>query len=61
MIPEIEKASSQEIKVFQEKKLKDLLLYLNEYSSYYKKVFKDNNINIQTIQTLEDLTNPNQK
>lgn len=56
MIPEIEKASSQEIKVFQEKKLKDLLLYLNEYSSYYKKVFKDNNINIQTIQTLEDLT-----
>lgn len=56
MIPEIEKASITEIKEFQEKELKKLLKYLNEYSNYYKRVFKEGNIDISTITTLEDLS-----
>ncbi|WP_299887218.1 phenylacetate--CoA ligase family protein [uncultured Lacinutrix sp.] len=56
MIPEIEKASSQEIKTFQEEKLKSLLTYLNKKSPYYKRLFLDHNIDLNTINTLEDLT-----
>jgi len=56
MIPEIEKASTQDIKTFQEDKLKDLLQYLNTQSPYYKRVFKEQHIDINSIQTLEDLT-----
>jgi len=55
MIPEIEKASIQEIKAFQEEKLKELLAYLNEHSNYYKRVFEKNDIDIKTINVLEDL------
>ena len=46
MIPKIEKASKEEIKVFQEEKLKDTLEYLNEKSPFYKRFFKENNINV---------------
>ena len=56
MIPEIEQASPAEIIVFQEERLKVLLTYLNTHSAYYKRVFKDNNIDISTINSLEDLT-----
>lgn len=56
MIPEIEKASPEKIKIFQEDKLKGLLHYLNVQSPYYKRVFKNLNIDINTINTLEDLT-----
>jgi phenylacetate-CoA ligase len=56
MIPEIEKASSQDIKTFQEDKLKDLLQYLNSHSPYYKRVFNEQNIDINSINNLEDLT-----
>ncbi len=55
MIPVIEQKSTAEIKAFQEEKLRDLLVYLNEKSTYYKRLFKDNNIDISTIKTLEDL------
>jgi phenylacetate-CoA ligase len=56
MIPKIEKASPEKIKIFQEGKLKDLLRYLNAKSPYYKRIFKNQNIDITTINTLEDLT-----
>ncbi|MCX7548918.1 AMP-binding protein [Xanthomarina sp. F1114] len=55
MIPEIEQASAQDIKAFQEEKLKDLLRYLNTHSPYYRRVFKEQNIDITSIHTLEDL------
>jgi len=55
MIPAIEKASVQEIKKFQEGKLKELLVYLSEHSPYYKAMFANNKIDIETIETLEDL------
>ncbi|MFL0353004.1 phenylacetate--CoA ligase family protein [Xanthomarina sp. GH4-25] len=56
MIPEIEKASTQDIKTFQEYKLKELLQYLNTHSPYYNRMFKEQNIDIRSIHALEDLT-----
>ena len=56
MIPEIERAPAVKIKAFQEDKLKGLLAYLNANSEYYKRVFKQHNISINSIHTLEDLT-----
>ncbi len=55
MIPEIEKASNEEINAFQEEKLKETLRYLNENSPFYKRLFKENNIQISEIKTLKDL------
>jgi len=55
MIPNIEIAPLSEIKSFQEKKLRELLVYLNKKSPYYKNLFKTKNIAIDSIQTLEDL------
>lgn len=55
MIPEIELKSREEIKAFQEVKMKELLQYLNENSKYYQGVFVKNNIDIDNIQLLEDL------
>ncbi len=53
--PSIETADIQEIKRYQEQKLRELLIYLENNSPFYQKVFKENNINIADIQTLEDL------
>lgn len=55
MIPEIEKATQEEIKAFQEKKLKETLQNLSENSPFYKRIFKKNEIQISEINTLEDL------
>ncbi len=55
MIPEIELKSTKEIKQFQHKKLQELMVYLSENSSFYKKVFKKNNIDFNSIKTIEDL------
>lgn len=55
MIPEIEKASLADIKLFQEEKLSELLTYLQANSTYYQRVFKEQDIDVSTIKTLEDL------
>ncbi|WP_456439660.1 phenylacetate--CoA ligase family protein [Psychroserpens sp.] len=55
MIPDIELASKTEINNFQIKKLKDLLSYLNTNSTFYKRLFKTNKIDIDTISSLGDL------
>ncbi|SRX72218.1 phenylacetate--CoA ligase family protein [Aequorivita antarctica] len=55
MIPEIEKATINEIKAFQEDKLKETLQYLNINSPFYKRFFKENNLQVSEIITLEDL------
>ena len=57
MIPEIESKSTQEIKFFQEQKLQELLVYLNEKSPYYKALFLRENIKIENIKSLADLEN----
>ncbi len=55
LFPSIEKSGIQEIKTFQEEKLQELLQYLESNSVFYQKLFKENNIRISDIQTLEDL------
>ncbi|KPH12099.1 phenylacetate--CoA ligase family protein [Chryseobacterium sp. ERMR1:04] len=53
--PSIEKSNIQEIKQFQEQKLQELLTYLETNSPFYQRLFKENNINIADVQSLEDL------
>ncbi|HDZ14825.1 hypothetical protein LCGC14_1209570 [marine sediment metagenome] len=55
MVPEIEKASLEEIKHFQEQKLRELFVYLNTNSPYYRRLFRKHKISTEAIQTLEDL------
>lgn len=55
MIPKIELKSKTEIQQFQEEKLRELMPYLAENSIFYKKVFLNNNIDIHSIKTLDDL------
>jgi phenylacetate-CoA ligase len=47
--------SPSEIRIFQEKKLQELLSYLDANSSFYKELFRKNNINLDKINTIEDL------
>ncbi|MGY3212720.1 phenylacetate--CoA ligase family protein [Mucilaginibacter sp. HD30] len=44
------------IKLQQEQKLQQLLVYINERSPFYRELFNNNCIDISTIKTLEDLT-----
>lgn len=53
--PEIEKASPQEIKQFQERELQKTLRYVEQNSPYYQRLFKENTINANAITTLEEL------
>jgi phenylacetate-CoA ligase len=55
-IPEIENKTIQQIKEYQELRLPELLRYLNEKSFFYKELFTKNNIKIEEIKKLEDLT-----
>lgn len=55
MIPEIERASNEEIKRFQEEKLKRVVSYVNGNSPFYKKLFEAHNILPEHIKTLADL------
>ncbi len=54
-IPEIELKPQSEIKTFQEEKLQGLLQYLNENSVFYQRFFKTHQVDISSIQKLEDL------
>ncbi len=56
-IPEIETKTKEEIKKYQERKLPELLGYLNSNSKFYQDVFKEHKIDVKKIKTLEDLTN----
>ena len=55
MIPEIETRSLQEQKNYQEAQLPALLQYVGERSKFYSALFKEHNIDISKIKTLEDL------
>lgn len=55
-VPEIEKQSQADILALQEKKLQEVLAYVNEHSAFYKRLFKEHNINVSAIKTLSDLT-----
>lgn len=56
MIPDIEKKTITEIKEFQNKKLKELMVYLHEKSAYYQQVFEKNEIDYKEINCLDDLS-----
>lgn len=53
--PVIERESLEAIKILQEQLLRDTLLYVSQNSAYYKALFVKENINIENIQTIEDL------
>lgn len=53
--PTIETATPLEIKKFQDQKLQELVQYLAAHSPYYQRIFKAQAININSIQSLEDL------
>jgi phenylacetate-CoA ligase len=55
LFPLIEKSDIHDIKKFQEVQLKELLKYLETHSPFYQNLFKEKNIDISSIQTLEDL------
>lgn len=55
MIPEIEFKTKEEIKLFQEEKLRELLKYLSENSKFYQNLFKKNKLSFDEIKTIEDL------
>ncbi len=55
MIAEIEFATAHNIKSFQEEKLKEQLRYLAKNSPFYKRLFSENKLNIEAINTLDDL------
>ena len=51
----IEFSNTKEINTLQEKKLKIALQYLQDNSSFYKRMFLKNNIDIHKIKSIEDL------
>ena len=55
MIPPIETSSLDAIKTFQEQQLRKTLAYVNANSAFYKQLFAKENIDISTINTIEDL------
>lgn len=55
MLPSIETQPAEIIQSFQEKKLRELLQYLNDNSKFYRDHFRKNNIDISEITLLEDL------
>lgn len=52
---DIEFCKNEEIEDFQNHKLREALQYLNEHSPFYKKLFKDNDIDISETLTVRDL------
>lgn len=52
---DIEFCSIEEIEAFQNERLKDALQYLSEHSPFYKRMFKENNIDFADIKTVDDL------
>jgi phenylacetate-CoA ligase len=52
---DIDHKSTDEIRTYQEEQLKVLLQYVNKNSKFYSDLFKENNIDIKDITTLEDL------
>lgn len=54
--PDIQFLPLAEIKKYQEERLQKTLAYLNLNSPYYKRLFKEHNIDVSKIKTIEDLS-----
>lgn len=55
-IPTIETKSPDEIRSFQHQQLRELIRYLADHSPYYQRLFKEQNITLDSIQSLDDLS-----
>jgi phenylacetate-CoA ligase len=55
MIPEIELQSPEVIQKYQEEQLQKLVVYLDEYSTFYRNLFRREKINPFSIRVLSDL------
>ncbi len=55
MIPDIETQPLQEIKLLQEARLRETLRYVAAHSPFYNALFEKYGLNVENIQTLEDL------
>ena len=55
-VPQIELESAEKIKKFQEERLRETLNYVSLNSPFYRSLFKANNIDVQSIRSLDDLT-----
>lgn len=55
LIPDIELQSNARVKLFQEEKLIELLMYVSQRSPFYQKLLTDHNVKIESVKTLEDL------
>lgn len=53
---DIEFRSTDEIAEYQNGRLREALKYLQEHSAFYQRMFRDNDIDIETIRTIDDLT-----
>ena len=53
--PQIQFASPDRIKAFQEARLAETMQYLAEHSPFYRRMFKDNSIDPLSIKKIEDL------
>ncbi|MDL2299576.1 AMP-binding protein [Bacteroides sp. OttesenSCG-928-E20] len=53
--PDIQFQSAQNIKRFQEELLAKQLIYLQDKSAFYRRMFCENNVDIHQIKTIEDL------
>lgn len=53
--PEIEYQSAEDIRQFQEEKMREHIAYLQVYSPFYKRLFAEHNIDYTKIEHLEDL------
>lgn len=53
--PDIQFLPAEQIKLFQEQRLRDMLAYLQAHSTFYRRMFADHSIDISRIRTLEDL------
>ena len=54
-IPEIEKASKEEIKEFQNRELRKMMKYLHLHSKFYREMFEKEGIDYKEIKTIDDL------
>lgn len=55
--PVTEKMPQKELRKLQERELRQLMLYLKEHSSFYRRRFKEAGVGFDEVRTLEDLRN----
>ena len=53
--PDIQFRSPEEIKLYQEARLTETLVYLQAHSRFYQQMFKEHSIDITRIKKIEDL------